>query len=52
MEYIFRFHGPVSGDWVGLFSYNKTTSSLLFSIEIEMLAKNTSACENRYTQGG
>ena len=33
-------------------AYNKTTSSLLFSIEIEKWAQKTSACENRNTQGG
>ena len=41
------------GLWAGIaWAYNKTTSSLLFSIEIEKWAQNTSACENRNTQGG
>ena len=41
------------GLWAGVASaYNKTTSSVLFSIELEKWAKNTSTCENRYTQGG
>ena len=41
------------GLWVGIaWAYNKTTSSLLCSIEIEKWTQNTSACENRYTQGG
>ena len=38
--------------WAGIaLAYDKTTSSVLFSMEIEKRAKNTSACENRYTQG-
>ena len=41
------------GLWAGIaWAYNKTTSSLLFSIEIKKWAQNTSACENRNTQGG
>ena len=41
------------GLWAGIaWAYNKTTRSLLFSIEIEKWAQNTSACENRNTQGG
>ena len=41
------------GLWAGIaWAYNKTTSSLLFSIEIKKWAQNTSACENRSTQGG